>query len=137
MSQIVDETTDFQETRQRIADVYGEVPDLLADGLEKLIQKCRDESKADSGATSGKPLWDHRDVVLITYGDQVRDPQSVPLKAQHDFLVRHRLQELIRCVHLLPFCPSTSDDGFSVADYLAVDPECGALGRHPPPWRRL
>lgn len=128
MSQIVDETMDFQETRQRIADVYGEVPDLLADGLEKLINDCRTDSESNSSASLGKPLWDHRDVVLITYGDQVRDAASVPLKAQHDFLVRHQLQELIRCVHLLPFCPSTSDDGFSVADYLAVDPDCGTWG---------
>src|SRR5262249_24314943 len=28
-------------------------------------------------------------------------------------------------VHILPFYPSTSDDGFSVADYRAVDPELG------------
>ena len=28
-------------------------------------------------------------------------------------------------MHLLPFCPYTSDDGFSVTDYLAVDPAVG------------
>ncbi len=48
-----------------------------------------------------------------------------PLKAQLDFLLDHSLDEVIQCVHLLPFCPYTSDDGFSVVDYLAVDPESG------------
>ncbi|MFO7545351.1 MAG: alpha-amylase family glycosyl hydrolase, partial [Trueperaceae bacterium] len=31
----------------------------------------------------------------------------------------------VNTVHLLPFYPSTSDDGFSVVDYLAVDPAVG------------
>ncbi len=55
-----------------------------------------------------------------------------PLQAQTEFLIDHGLDQLIRCVHLLPFCPFTSDDGFSVTDYLAVDPDSGYLGRHRP-----
>ncbi|WP_404304985.1 sugar phosphorylase [Neorhodopirellula lusitana] len=131
MSQNLDEKADLQQTRKRIADVYGTVPDLLADGLERLIERCRKatpQTEPDantSDATIGTPLWDHRDVVLITYADQVSDGDTAPLNAQHDFLVRHELDKRIRCVHLLPFCPSTSDDGFSVADYLAVDPAFG------------
>ncbi|TWT97314.1 sugar phosphorylase [Neorhodopirellula pilleata] len=143
MTSATDETTDFQETHDRIREVYGEVPDVLAEGLKSLINTCRTasvetsgaSSEANSGASSGNPLWDHRDVVLITYADQVRALGLSPLQTQHRFLTDNGLEQLIRCVHLLPFCPSTSDDGFSVADYLAVDPEFGtwddihALGR--------
>lgn len=145
MTSATDETTDFHETRDRIREVYGQVPDVLAEGLKSLINTCRTASLetsaslvasgASSSAPTGNLLWDHRDVVLITYADQVRAPGLSPLQAQHRFLTDNGLDELIRCVHLLPFCPSTSDDGFSVADYLAVDPEFGtwddihALGR--------
>ncbi|KLU06109.1 Sucrose phosphorylase [Rhodopirellula islandica] len=113
MSSTIDDAT-----RSRITDVYGHVPDVLAEGL----QRCFDQSNHPS---SPDELWDHRDVVMITYADQIREPGKSPLDAQRQFLLDHNLDELIRCVHLLPFCPSTSDDGFSVADYLAVDPESG------------
>lgn len=105
-------------TRSRITDVYGHVPDVLADGLKRCFDQSNPPSTPDE-------LWDHRDVVMITYADQIRESGKSPLDAQRQFLLDHNLDELIRCVHLLPFCPSTSDDGFSVADYLAVDPESG------------
>ncbi|EKK00725.1 alpha amylase, catalytic region [Rhodopirellula baltica SH28] len=113
MSSTIDDVT-----RSRITDVYGHVPDVLADGLKRCFDQSNPPSTPDE-------LWDHRDVVMITYADQIREPGKSPLDAQRQFLLDHNLDELIRCVHLLPFCPSTSDDGFSVADYLAVDPESG------------
>ena len=74
--------------------------------------------------------WNERDVVLITYADQLReDARSAevrpPLGVLCDWLVREGLDKLINTVHLLPFCPYSSDDGFSVIDYLAVDPAAG------------
>lgn len=67
-----------------------------------------------------------RDVVLITYGDQVRpaDGTATPLATLHDFL-KQTIAGTINTVHLLPFYPYTSDDGFSVVDYTAVDPALG------------
>jgi len=64
------------------------------------------------------------DAVLITYGDQIRTNGEVPLRTLHGFLHRH-LTEAVNTVHLLPFYPYTSDDGFSVVDYLKVDPALG------------
>jgi len=74
--------------------------------------------------------WNERDVVLITYADQLRtDADSPgsrpPLGVLRDWLMREGLDALINTVHLLPFCPYSSDDGFSVIDYLAVDPAAG------------
>ncbi|HOW66978.1 MAG TPA: sugar phosphorylase, partial [Verrucomicrobiota bacterium] len=66
-----------------------------------------------------------RDVLLITYADQVTEPGVPPLRALARFCERH-LGDRISGVHLLPFYPSSSDDGFSVQDYLAVDPAFGA-----------
>ncbi|MBN1590570.1 MAG: alpha-amylase, partial [Pirellulales bacterium] len=70
-------------------------------------------------------LWDHRDIVLITYGDQVRDERHSPLRALSRFLAEARLDRLISTVHLLPCFPYSSDDGFSVIDYRRIDPALG------------
>ncbi|HEY2981147.1 MAG TPA: sugar phosphorylase [Anaerolineales bacterium] len=76
-----------------------------------------------------------RDVVLITYPDQVQHPGQAPLAALMQFC-RRRLAGLVSTVHVLPFYPSSSDDGFSVIDYRAVDPRYGEwkhvqeLGKH-------
>ncbi len=68
--------------------------------------------------------WTAADVFLITYPDQIRQPGSPPLATLLDFCRRH-LDGSITGVHLLPFYPSSSDEGFSVIDYRAVDPEFG------------
>ena len=65
-----------------------------------------------------------RDALLITYGDQVREPGVAPLLTLGEFLDEHAAGA-VSGVHILPFYPSTSDDGFSVVDYRAVDPELG------------
>jgi sucrose phosphorylase len=73
--------------------------------------------------------------MLITYGDQVRTAGESPLRSLTNFL-SDRAAKTISAVHILPFYPSSSDDGFSVMDYYAVDPELGtwedveALGRN-------
>ena len=69
-------------------------------------------------------LWNESDVVLITYGDSVRKEGEVPLQTLRNFC-NHRLKGAIKVVHLLPFYPWTSDDGFSVKDYREVDPVLG------------
>jgi hypothetical protein len=66
-----------------------------------------------------------RDVLLITYGDQVQDPDQPPLQTLNCFCARY-LTGVVSTIHLLPFHPSTSDDGFAVADYRAVNPEWGS-----------
>lgn len=68
--------------------------------------------------------WDEMDIVLITYGDMVRQQKQPPLHTLATFLKR-RLGNTIRTVHLLPFFPYSSDDGFSVKDYRTVDPSLG------------
>jgi glucosylglycerate phosphorylase len=73
---------------------------------------------------SGRPIFDETDVVLITYADQIIEPGVPPLRTLHEFL-RQRVQSVVTGVHLLPFYPSTSDDGFSVVDYEQVDPSLG------------
>jgi glycosidase len=74
----------------------------------------------------GRPAADltERDALLITYADQVRAPDAAPLATLGAF-ARAQLSGVVSGIHLLPFYPWSSDDGFAVKDFLAVDPAYG------------
>ena len=61
-----------------------------------------------------------RDSILITYGDQLQSPGEKPLQTLGAFCNQY-LQGVVNGIHILPFYPWTSDDGFSVVDYRQVD----------------
>jgi len=69
-------------------------------------------------------LWTEKDIVLITYGDSIEKKGEVPLKTLNRFLHEHCL-ESINSVHILPFFPYSSDDGFAVIDYSSVNESLG------------
>jgi len=71
-----------------------------------------------------KPGWDEKDVVLITYADQFSAAGENALPAFTRFYNKW-LSHFFSHVHLLPFYPWSSDDGFSVIDYHEVAPETG------------
>lgn len=68
--------------------------------------------------------WSERDVALITYANSIQREGEPPLETLEAFL-RKRLREEITWVHILPFFPFSSDDGFSVVDYLKVNESFG------------
>ena len=72
----------------------------------------------------GQSLWSEKDSVVITYGNSVQDGKHKPLDLLHDFLRRY-LKGTINGVHILPFFPFTSDDGFAVTDYRQVNSALG------------
>ncbi|MDA7429718.1 sugar phosphorylase [Primorskyibacter aestuariivivens] len=76
------------------------------------------------GRKPGNGLWSEKDSVLITYGNSVEDQTHKPLDVLHDFLIRH-LRGVVNGVHILPFFPFTSDDGFAVSDYYSVSTQLG------------
>src|SRR6185503_11532449 len=65
-----------------------------------------------------------KDALLIAYADQVREPDRAPLQTLADFAAQH-LRGVVSGIHILPFYPWSSDDGFSVKDFMAVDPAFG------------
>jgi glucosylglycerate phosphorylase len=112
--------------KEHLAFLYGE---SAAGGLEEavkiLVREAREERR--SVAPSARSELTEADCVLITYGDQVRAANKHPLKTLTEFLSA-RAMGTISAVHILPFYPSSSDDGFSVMDYYAVDPDLGTWG---------
>ena len=69
--------------------------------------------------------WSENNVLLITYGNSIySEKDNSPLTTLDRFLNKY-LIDTITGVHILPFFPYSSDDGFAVVDYLAVNPELG------------
>ncbi len=64
------------------------------------------------------------DVILITYGDTMKQPGEAPLATLKGFADAY-LTDAVSTIHLLPFFPYSSDDGFAVIDFSAVDPALG------------
>lgn len=77
-----------------------------------------------TGPANPGDLWSQRDIALITYGDSIVDGGSKPLKVLRDFCEKW-LANCVTWVHILPFFPWTSDDGFSVLDYSSVNQALG------------
>lgn len=90
--------------------------------LESLSEKI--SSAANVISEKRKSGWDEKDVVLITYADQFYNEGGKALPVFTRFYNKW-LSRSFSHVHLLPFYPWSSDDGFSVIDYHDVAPETG------------
>lgn len=121
---LVVELAVYERIKARLRGLYGE-RDLhrLLSRLELLVGRYGVGSCPDEHC--GESLWDQRDSVLITYGDMVRGEGEPPLRSLLRF-VEQRLGDAVSLVHILPFFPYSSDDGFSVIDYRQVDPALGS-----------
>ena len=104
----------------RLARLYGEGAADLAERIAAVAARHRSRIRSRDGG-----LWNQADMVLITYGDQVRAEGATPLAALGTFLHDAGLEGKLSAVHILPFSPYSSDDGFSVIDYRQVDPALG------------
>ncbi|QEF98499.1 Sucrose phosphorylase [Stieleria maiorica] len=118
--------TDFDESpvraplAQHLAFLYPDSdPEQLADEVIAIFDQFQPQ-----GPLPLHQLWSQEDSLLITYGDSIVDNGSAPLDTLHQFLNEY-LKDSISSVHVLPFCPFSSDDGFAVIDYTKVNPKLG------------
>lgn len=111
----------MQKINKLLTDIYGDdLDDSVFDAFllkveqgKKYIQKHR------------KQGWDESDVVLITYADQFHQCNENNLTTLRGFYQRW-LGDVFSHIHLLPFYPWSSDDGFSVVDYHQVASSSGS-----------
>jgi sucrose phosphorylase len=68
--------------------------------------------------------WDQRTTMVIAYGDSIVCDDEVPLRTLKHWLDTHG-DGCLNGVHILPFYPYSSDDGFAVIDYLRVNEALG------------
>lgn len=115
-----------EQLLEQLIFVYGEEQGQLAtEALLGLLQQFKTEHPKLRQKGDGR--LSEKDAILITYGDIVKDRISHPLYTLATFLKRH-LAHKINTVHILPFYPYSSDDGFSIIDYKAVNPALGQWG---------
>ncbi|MFC5452813.1 alpha-amylase family glycosyl hydrolase [Paenibacillus aestuarii] len=87
--------------------------------INRLLVTYSEASKAD------RKRWvSEKDIMLITYGDSILSEGEKPLQTLRKFLLNN-CKDMLSSVHILPFYPYSSDDGFSVIDYREVNPELG------------
>ena len=110
---------------QQLSFIYKEVDNVsdyeqLSDQLIKLMrleEKC-------TIPTPNQNHWSECDTILITYADSVLKDNEKPLVTLQHFIDNH-IGDSINSVHILPFFPYSSDDGFSVINYGSVNESFG------------
>ena len=108
----------------RLESIYQDVDNATLGALVDRVL-ARLESATSSPGKASESRWDESSCMLITYADSVTDGCKSPLACLDEFVETH-LNDVVDSVHILPFFPSTGDDGFSVMDYRAVDPRLGS-----------
>ncbi|HAF61483.1 MAG TPA: sugar phosphorylase [Anaerolineaceae bacterium] len=104
-----------------LKNIYGEE---ASRELLKQIESKTAQYRDDIHCGKARYSLNQEDVVLITYGDQFSEPGQKPLETLHAFCQQF-LGLAFNTIHILPFFPYSSDDGFSVIDYYHVDPALG------------
>ncbi len=106
--------------------------------IQLLLQEIYGSAQADEALSRIWPIveafphpkpskdafFSQKDVVLITYGDTLKQKDTKPLAALYEFADSY-LKDTISTIHFLPFFPYSSDDGFSVTDFFQINPELG------------
>lgn len=108
-----------------IEEIYGkERVDSVYRSLMTAVEERMKEIEPPAITGSGALPLSEKDAFVITYGDQFRKAEAEPLAVLGQFADRY-LRGVVSGIHILPFFPYTSDDGFSVADYRAVNSDWG------------
>lgn len=125
--------TVLERIQQRLFRLYGDADAFDAyQSIEMRLRAAHTGTLPEVAANVRR--WSHEDVMLISYGDTFTKEGEWPLQTLQRFLQTH-VKNAINQVHILPFFPYSSDDGFSVIDYTLVNPDLGdwphiqAIGR--------
>jgi sucrose phosphorylase len=110
-----------QHLGKRLQRIYGDEASNLLHRFEAMLGRYG----VGLEPPTANELWDHRTSVLITYADSLQGKEEPPLKTLHAFARKH-LKGVFSTVHLLPFFPWSSDDGFSVIDFRKVHADYGS-----------
>ena len=103
--------------------IYGEPADDLVDTLVDAMRYPDDIAEP----APYQNYWDESDCWMITYATSVHEDDKPGLETLQAFCDEH-LADSINGLHILPFYPYSSDDGFAVIDYVAVDGRAGNWG---------
>jgi sucrose phosphorylase len=111
--------------QKHIEVIYQDNP--LNAPLDGLADELIEVMRLDTELKTPEPHvnhWDQSDVLIITYGDSLLAADEKPLATLKRFLDQYG-DGVVSGVHILPFYPWSSDDGFAVMDYLSVNATLG------------
>lgn len=114
-----------QKVVHHLQSIYQSVPDQsdLSAFADDILQIMGFDQHIEPVKPHHNP-WSAQDIAVITYGDSLLADQEAALDTLHRFLNEY-LQGTINTVHILPFFPYCSDDGFAVIDYYQINPKLG------------
>ena len=102
--------------------LYGR--DRAQNTFKKINELIDRYQKNSAGKIPKADYLNEKDVILITYGDNIQTANKTSLQSLFKFADKY-LEQAINIIHILPFYPYSSDDGFSVIDYKKVNPVLG------------
>ena len=115
----------LRRVSQQLATIYnhGDHPEGMHGLAAELLQIMR----LEPDRPTPEPFvdnWDQRTTMVIAYGDSILQEGERPLRTLKHWLDAHG-EGCLTGVHILPFYPYSSDDGFAVIDYLRVSESLG------------
>lgn len=115
----------MSELFSTICDQLGRIyPDSDIESIADRLLVAMGLPKDSNMSQFHKNKWDQTDAWVITYGDTVQKKGEAPLATLKKFIDRY-FKDSISGVHILPFFPYSSDDGFSVINYQQVNDSLG------------
>ncbi len=99
-------------------------PDEDVDALSQKLIEIMSLEACNTKPQTHENTWSEKDAWLITYGDSIISPNAAPLQTLNKF-AKKELTGVVNGIHILPFFPYSSDDGFSVIDYSQVNDSLG------------
>lgn len=119
------EHNNYDQLVHRLKGHVGQIyPELSTDTFVLELLDAMGIGQHCAEPTSHENLWNQSTVAVISYGNTIVSDERDPLATLNHFL-KKEFQQLITWVHILPFFPFSSDDGFAVSDYNTVDPGLG------------
>ncbi len=111
---------------EHLKQIYGEaLAQIWTEQFVSLVLNKTDILSTKDGSVENNNCIDLHTSLLITYADSLKSQDLSPIETLTSFLKEH-VGQSISTVHLLPFYPASSDDGFSVIDPTVVDPNLGS-----------
>ncbi|MEM1190645.1 MAG: sugar phosphorylase [Pseudomonadota bacterium] len=114
-----------QRVAQHLASIYND--GQVDAGIAELAEDVMAAMRLAPDLASPEPYqnhWDQRDALMICYADSIICEGEKPLHTLKRWFDQ-RADGLLTGMHMLPFYPWSSDDGFAVTDYMRVNARLG------------
>ncbi len=104
--------------RKHIELLYPTTVEECMQGIRMLTEHYKNSIRKES------PELTSRDIIMISYADSFQQKGLSPLQGLKKVMDTY-LSDSLNSLHILPFYPFSSDDGFSVVDYKKVKQSFG------------